>query len=152
MVNWLYSGHDDLANHGWRVAGFVGNLATHLQFPAETVSLFTLAGVLHDVGKRHLPRRILDKDGPLTAMEWAIMRLHPELGHRDVWSDVAPVVSRAILHHHERFDGTGYPFGLAGSAIPEASRALLVADAFDAMTSTRTYQPAMPVDWAIAEL
>ncbi|HEY5889667.1 MAG TPA: HD domain-containing phosphohydrolase, partial [Acidimicrobiia bacterium] len=77
---------------------------------------------------------------------------HPELGFAMTRNRLDARVSEAILYHHERFDGQGYPFGLAGNAIPILSRIVLVADAFDAMTSTRAYQPALPVDFAVGEI
>jgi HD-GYP domain-containing protein (c-di-GMP phosphodiesterase class II) len=80
------------------------------------------------------------------------MERHPELGFAMTRNRLDPKIAEAILYHHERFDGAGYPFGLAGEAIPILSRIVLVADAFDAMTSKRAYQPALPADFAIHEI
>jgi len=100
-----------------------------------------------------VPAEVLCKPGPLTEEEWVQMRQHPTtalhiLGPIDSTSNAVP----AILHHHEHFDGSGYPEGLAGDDIPMASRILLVADAFDAMTTDRPYRKAMPIEAAIEEL
>lgn len=108
---------------------------------------------IHDVGKIGVPDRVLQKPGPLDDDEWALMRRHPEIGARMV--SAAPFLQGAreiILHHHERWDGGGYPFGLAERAIPFAARVFSVVDAFDAMASARPYRQAMPVDQAVQEL
>jgi HD-GYP domain-containing protein (c-di-GMP phosphodiesterase class II) len=80
------------------------------------------------------------------------MERHPELGFAMTRNRLDPKISEAILYHHERFDGSGYPFGLEADAIPILSRIVLVADAFDAMTSKRAYQPALPVEFAVSEI
>ncbi|MFJ4963715.1 HD-GYP domain-containing protein [Streptomyces sp. NPDC088729] len=111
------------------------------------------AGILHDIGKLGVPTRVLRKDGPLTPEERRVMELHPEYGHEIVRGiGFLDEARAAILHHHERLDGTGYPYGLSGGAIPEFARVVAVADAFDAMTSTRSYRRARPVPAALAEL
>jgi HD-GYP domain-containing protein (c-di-GMP phosphodiesterase class II) len=111
-----------------------------------------LAGILHDVGKIHLDPGILGKPGPLDDSERELMNRHPELGFAMTRNRLDPKVAEAILYHHERFDGMGYPFGLVAEEIPILSRIILVADAFDAMTSTRAYQAALPAEFAIAEI
>ncbi|HEX9888940.1 MAG TPA: HD domain-containing phosphohydrolase, partial [Nitriliruptorales bacterium] len=108
---------------------------------------------LHDVGKIGVPDSVLLKPGPLDDHEWEIMKRHPEIGAQIV--QAAPFLQGArdvILHHHERWDGRGYPFGLRGSAIPFSARVFGCIDAFDAMTSDRPYRKAMPVDRAMQEL
>ncbi len=108
---------------------------------------------LHDVGKVGIPDRVLGKPGPLSEEEWTLVRRHPLTGARIV--EPVPFLSGAvevIRHHHERFDGTGYPDGLEGEEIPLAARIFAVADAFDAMTSGRPYRPALPVARAGEEL
>ena len=109
--------------------------------------------MLHDVGKIHVPEEILRKTGPLDETEWCEMRKHAAAGAEIVASveGLEPIVAW-IRHSHERMDGLGYPDGLAGEAIPQASRILLVADAFDAMTSDRSYRKALGRDEALAEL
>lgn len=108
---------------------------------------------LHDIGKVGIPEWILCKSGPLSGPEWAVMRTHPTIGAQIV----APIrfLSEAvdvIRHHHERFDGRGYPDGLKGGHIPLAARIFAVADSFDAMTSDRPYRLARSLDLALAEI
>ncbi len=108
---------------------------------------------LHDVGKIGVPDRILTKPGPLDDDEWAAMRRHPEVGAQLVAA--APFLQGArdvILHHHERWDGRGYPYGLSAEAIPFSARLFTVIDAYDAMTTDRPYRDALPIDRALREL
>ncbi len=143
---------EDLHGHVHRVSDLAVNLGTSLGLGEIDLDRLALAGVLHDVGKIHLDPGILGKPGPLDPNERELMNRHPELGFAMTRNRLDPKVAEAILYHHERFDGTGYPFGLAGEEIPILSRIILVSDAFDAMTSTRAYQPALPVDFAINEI
>jgi ribonuclease P protein subunit RPR2 len=108
---------------------------------------------LHDIGKVGIPEHILCKAGPLSEQEWTVMRGHPVIGAQIV----APIAFLAdavslIRHHHERFDGTGYPDGLTGMQIPLGARVFAVADSFDAMTSDRPYRRAMGIERALAEI
>ncbi|HEX5950384.1 MAG TPA: HD domain-containing phosphohydrolase [Actinomycetota bacterium] len=108
---------------------------------------------LHDIGKVGIPEHILCKRGPLSAEEWRVMRTHPLIGAQIV----APIAFlrgavELVRHHHERFDGSGYPDGLHGERIPLAARVFAVADSFDAMTSDRPYRSAMGVERALAEI
>jgi putative nucleotidyltransferase with HDIG domain len=106
---------------------------------------FTFACLLHDVGKIGVPERILMKPGALTAEEWEVMRRHPQTGARVVRPlGLAPVVTEVVLHHHERWDGRGYPEGLAGERIPLAARVFSVCDALEAMTAARPYRGPLP--------
>ncbi|HXF36445.1 MAG TPA: HD-GYP domain-containing protein [Actinomycetota bacterium] len=108
---------------------------------------------LHDIGKVGIPEAILRKRGPLSDAEWEVMRSHPTLGARIV--EPMRFLGEAALvirHHHERFDGTGYPGGLRGDAIPLPARIFAVADAFDAMTSDRPYRAPLPRERALGEL
>ena len=112
-----------------------------------------LAGLLHDVGKIGIPDNILLKAGPLARDEWEVMKSHPIVG-ATILKPIklyADVVS-AVLTHHENFDGTGYPYGVAGNDIPRISRILRVADSFDAMTTTRAHRPSRSADEAIHEI
>jgi len=143
---------EDLHGHVHRVSDLAVNLGTGLRLADSDLDCLALAGVLHDVGKIHLDPMILGKPGPLDPSEKDLMQRHPELGFAMTRNRLDARVSEAILYHHERYDGAGYPFGLQGTAIPILSRIVLVADAFDAMTSTRAYQPALPVDFAVAEI
>jgi putative nucleotidyltransferase with HDIG domain len=141
-----------LAAHSRNVAAFAGEIAARLGVDAETVERIELAGRLHDVGKVGIPDHIVEKPAPLEPDELAVMRTHPELGAELLAGlDCAPV-DDWIRHHHEHWDGTGYPGGLAGEEIPLASRIILVADAYDAMLSDRSYRAAMMPGFAIAEL
>ncbi len=143
---------EDLHGHVHRVSDLAVDLGTGLGLPEEDLDCLALAGVLHDVGKIHLDSAILGKPGPLDESERELMQRHPELGFAMTRNRLDAKVAEAILYHHERFDGQGYPFGLIGEGIPILSRIVLVADAFDAMTSTRAYQPALPIEFAVGEI
>ncbi|MQA78558.1 MAG: HD domain-containing protein [Streptosporangiales bacterium] len=139
--------------HSERVSQLSTLMGREAGFSDERVALLGYAGLLHDIGKIRVPTQILQKAGPLTRDEYAAIQLHPVYGQammRDVsfLDDVLP----GILHHHERFDGAGYPMGLAAYDIPEFARVITVADAFDCMTSTRSYRPARSTEEALAEL
>ena len=143
---------EDLHGHVHRVSNLAVDLGTGVGLPEEDLDRLALAGVLHDVGKIHLDPGILAKPGPLSEQEFELMRRHPEMGFAMTRNRLDNKVSEAILYHHERYDGDGYPFGLRAEGIPILSRIVLVADAFDAMTSTRAYQPALPVDFVVQEI
>ena len=143
---------EDLHGHVHRVSDLAVDLGSGIGLGEDDLDRLALAGVLHDVGKIHLDPGILGKPGPLDENERELMQRHPELGFAMTRNRLDPKVAEAILYHHERFDGRGYPFGLAGAEIPILSRIVLVADAFDAMTSTRSYQPALPVSFAVNEI
>ncbi|MEU6478353.1 HD-GYP domain-containing protein [Streptomyces sp. NPDC047017] len=139
--------------HSERVGQASVLIARELGMDEERVEVLRFAGILHDVGKLGVPTRLLRKDGPLTPEERAVIELHPEYGHEMVRGiSFLGEARSAILHHHERLDGSGYPYGLAGGQIPECARVVAVADAFDAMTSTRSYRRSRPVGAALAEL
>ncbi|MBN0047952.1 HD-GYP domain-containing protein [Streptomyces actuosus] len=139
--------------HSERVGRASVMIARELGLDAQRVEVLRFAGVLHDVGKLGVPTRLLRKDGPLTPEERRVIELHPEYGHEIVRGiSFLGEARSAILHHHERLDGRGYPYGLAGPQIPEPARVVAVADAFDAMTSTRSYRRARPVSAALEEL
>ncbi len=127
--------------HSERVAGMAQRLARRLGFSPSEARVLAQAGLLHDLGKIGIPESVLRKPGPLTGEEWALMREHPVVGARIVaplefFSEGALI----IRHHHERQDGSGYPAGLAGGAIPLGARIVAVADVFDALTSERPYR------------
>ena len=114
---------------------------------------FLFGCLLHDVGKIGVPERILNKAGPLSEDEWEVMRLHPETGVRVIGPlGLAPMVSDLVLHHHERWDGGGYPGGLAGDGIPLAARIFSVCDALEAMTARRPYRRPLTPAAAMAEI
>ncbi|WP_329455741.1 HD-GYP domain-containing protein [Streptomyces sp. NBC_01497] len=139
--------------HSERVGRASAMIAAELGMDRDRLEALRFAGILHDVGKLGVPTRVLRKDGPLTEQERRVIELHPEYGHEIVRGiGFLGQARSAILHHHERLDGTGYPHGLCGDEIPEFARVVAVADAFDAMTSTRSYRRARPVGTAVAEL
>ena len=135
--------------HSERVGAWSGRLATALRLPPAEVETIVQAGLLHDIGKIGVPETILQKAGPLSPEEWRIMRAHPVTGAQIV----APFeffegAARVIRHHHERWDGSGYPDGLTRDEIPLEARIVAVADVFDALTSARSYRPALSRDAA----
>ncbi|MCM2576130.1 HD-GYP domain-containing protein [Streptomyces meridianus] len=139
--------------HSERVGRASVLIARELGMADDRLEVLRFAGILHDVGKLGVPTRLLRKEGPLTPEERRVIELHPEYGHEMVRGiGFLREARAAILHHHERLDGRGYPYGLAGSQIPEFARVVAVADAFDAMTSTRSYRRARPVRAAVDEL
>ncbi|MFE9722953.1 HD-GYP domain-containing protein [Streptomyces sp. NPDC005794] len=139
--------------HSERVGRASELIARELGMEESRMEALRFAGILHDVGKLGVPTRVLRKDGPLTPEERRVIELHPEYGHEIVRGiGFLDEARAAILHHHERLDGSGYPYGLAGDSIPEFARVVAVADAFDAMTSTRSYRRGRPVPAAVEEL
>jgi HD-GYP domain-containing protein (c-di-GMP phosphodiesterase class II) len=146
--------HDlDTFRHVDRVAAFAYLIGQEMEFGAARLRKLVLAGQMHDIGKIGLAPHILTKPGKLTDEEWAAIKQHPGKGHEIVSRlNGFGSVARIIRHHHEHFDGRGYPDGLAQEAIPLESRIISVADTFDALTSERPYRPAMSVEQAEAEL
>jgi len=139
--------------HTWRVTNFAVELAKELGWDEARQREVQMGGVLHDVGKIAVDNAILSKPDQLTMDEFDKMKVHPERG-ADLLRDVKflqPVIPYC-LYHHERWDGTGYPFGLKGEEIPIQGRLIAVADTFDAMTSTRPYRKGMASATALAEL
>ena len=146
-------GERGLADHGMSVAGLVARAARVLALSESLSARIELAALLHDVGKVELPPSVLDHPGALSSEQWAQIRSHPARGERLVLAvpgleRIAPIVR----HHHERWDGFGYPDGLAGSGIPLGARIVHACDAFDAMTETRSYRAPVSVEEACCEL
>jgi HD-GYP domain-containing protein (c-di-GMP phosphodiesterase class II) len=145
----------DLATfrHVDRVAAYAYMIGQELGLGPARLRDLVLAGQLHDVGKIGLPTYILTKPGKLTPEEWEIIQQHPhkgwEIANR---TKKVKTLAHVIRHHHERFDGNGYPDGLAGEEIPLEARIISVADTFDAVTSERPYRPVMSISDAKAEL
>ncbi len=139
--------------HSQRVALLSRHLARAAGLSDEDVEQIYVAALLHDVGKIGVPEGVLQKAGKLTDEEFAQMKRHPLIGSR-ILQDVRQLrhVLPGVLHHHERFDGRGYPDGLADDHIPLMGRIICLADSFDAMTSDRTYRKGMPVEVALAEI
>ena len=132
------------AHHSERVAAMVLVLASALGLSSSDTTLVHTAAYLHDIGKINVPDTVLHKAGPLTDAEWEEIRRHPVAGY-EILHKVEQFQEAAVLvrHHHERWDGKGYPDGLAGEDIPLGSRIIAVADSIDAMMSNRSYRPAM---------
>ncbi len=139
--------------HSQRVSEYCELIANLLKLSSNEVKLLKISGVLHDIGKIAISDAILNKPGKLTNYEWEQIKKHPEIGFRILSASTKYVeISNDILHHHERFDGTGYPQGLAGEDIPVGSRIIALADAYDAMTSQRAYRPTLSKEEAIKEI
>ena len=135
------------------IATIVVSMARQLQLPDADIDRLRIAALLHDVGKVAVPKEILEKTTALTSAEWRTVVQHPRVGqvileHASALKDAVPI----ILHHHERYAGHGYPFGLRANEIPLGARIVAVADAYDAMTTDRPYKRAMSHVAAIAEL
>jgi HD-GYP domain-containing protein (c-di-GMP phosphodiesterase class II) len=139
-------------NHSERVALYATAVAVYLGLPIEHIELVAIAGTLHDVGKLGVPDSVLLKPGPLTDDELMLVQRHSEAGEGTVLALGLAEVAIWIRHHHERWDGGGYPDGLAGEAIPLPSRIIGAADALDAMTTARAYRQALSLEQAKREL
>jgi HD-GYP domain-containing protein (c-di-GMP phosphodiesterase class II) len=139
--------------HSERVALLSQRLAREIGLPEPQVERVYMASILHDVGKIGVPEAVLHKAGKLTDEEFAQMKRHPQIGAR-ILADIKQVedLIPGVLHHHERFDGKGYPANLSGDNIPLMGRIICIADCFDAMTSNRTYRRALPLEVAMIEV
>jgi diguanylate cyclase (GGDEF)-like protein len=153
LLRALSERHPKLGAHAAGVAELAEALARQLNLAEEEVARARLAGALHEVGKMAIPDVILEKPGRLTDHEWNFVRGHTLIGERILHAATAlSYVANVVRSSHERFDGTGYPDGLAGTDIPLISRIVFVCDAFDSMTSQRPYAEALTIEQAIAEL
>ncbi|HXE30558.1 MAG TPA: HD domain-containing phosphohydrolase [Terriglobales bacterium] len=139
--------------HGERLAFCVGRLAERLGWPPEERRALERAAALHDIGHIATPEAMLLKKGKLTAKEWDVVRRHPAAGE-EMCAPVRPFAASLpiIRHHHERLDGSGYPDGLRGDAIPRGARLFSLADAYDALTTARSYRAALPPARALVQL
>jgi putative two-component system response regulator len=138
--------------HSQRVARQATEIARELGLPAEEATRIHRAGLLHDIGKTFTPKTILDKASSLSVEETTVVRRHSEVGAGMVRPLGDPALTEIVLHHHERFDGDGYPAGLRGEEIPLGARLVAVADTFDALTSVRPYRAAHTAVEAMAVL
>lgn len=139
----------DTGTHIWRMAAFAAHLAAVSGWNESDCRLLELAAPMHDTGKLGIPDAILRKPGKLDEREWTIMKTHSRIGYNILSRSDALVFQLAAevaLHHHERWDGTGYPDGLAGESIPESARIVAIADVFDALSMKRPYKEAWPID------
>jgi diguanylate cyclase (GGDEF)-like protein len=139
-------------SHSERVAALSGRIASQLGRSSEEIELTRLAGSLHDLGKLAIPEEILRKPSALTEAERLVLERHPQIGYRMLESLGVEPIAEWVLHHHERWDGTGYPDGLEGGLIPLGARIIFVADAFDAMTSNRLYRVPLTHEEALREV
>lgn len=139
--------------HSERVAYYIRKLATHLGLEEELIRLLEYSSFLHDIGKLDTPREILNKKSPFSASDWAIMREHPQWGAEILrpLKLLEPVIPM-VLHHHENYDGTGYPAGLQGEGIPYFARMLRIVDSFDAMQTVRPYHQPLSLEKILFEL
>jgi putative two-component system response regulator len=143
----------DTGGHILRVQSTSRELALEAGFDAAAADDVGWAAMLHDVGKLHVPDRILLKPGPLNAAEWALMRQHSIWGEEILARGAGFALARQIARwHHENFDGTGYPDALRAEQIPLAARIVRITDAFDAITNDRPYRPGRSVEEALDEL
>lgn len=141
--------------HSLEVAEISRILAFSLGLGTEAANIIHIAGHLHDIGKIGVPDAIIHKQGPLTDAEMFFIRIHPEIG-ADILRPVREIadsgICEMVLHHHEHYDGKGYPFGIKGEAIPKGARIIAVADSLSAMTGTRPYRAAKNFDTALDEI
>ena len=139
---------NDTGVHIWRMAAYASALANACGWSTDACKLIELAAPMHDTGKIGIPDLILKKPGKLDAAEWVVMKTHSIIGHKILSKSKAPVFQLAAeiaLGHHERWDGSGYPGGLACNLIPESARIVAIADVFDALTMKRPYKEAWPL-------
>jgi putative two-component system response regulator len=145
----------DTGVHIWRMAAYSKALAIELGWSESAAELLELAAPMHDTGKIGIADTILVKPGKLDDDEWAIMRRHCQIGYDILSKSNAPIFKLAAeiaLNHHEKWDGSGYPNGLAGTFIPESARIIAITDVFDALTMQRPYKEAWPIDKALATI
>ena len=128
--------------HSQRVSTLCEKIAIIMDFDDDDVNKMRMEGLMHDIGKIGIDEKVLNKKQKLSADEWNEIKRHPEIGYRILSSSKEfSEISKDILQHHERWDGTGYPMGLKGEEIKLQARIIAIADSYDAMTSTRTYGP-----------
>lgn len=153
LANAVATTHPATASHSQRVARLAANLAAAMGLSPEDLEAVVTGALLHDVGKLGVPEEILQKQRPLSVDEWALLRRHAEAGEAICRPlAMATRLGPIIRHHHERWDGRGYPDGLAGDAIPVGARVVAVVDAFDAIVQDRPYRPARSAHEALAEI
>ena len=145
----------DTGTHIWRMAAYSSALAAAAGWSKEDCLQLELAAPMHDIGKLAIPDAILHKPAKLDAQEWATMQTHSEVGYKILSKSAAPLLQMAATVarcHHERWDGLGYPQGLAGEAIPEMARIVSIADVFDALSTKRPYKDVSPLERVVQTL
>ena len=139
--------------HSWRVAALAQRIAERMKVPPKWVEVIHIAAHLHDIGKVGVPDFILNKPGPLLDYEYELIKAHSRIGYTIIRKlSLLDETSLFILHHHERWDGKGYPAGISGKEIPLGARIIGAVDTFDAITSHRPYRNSGTVDDALAEI
>ena len=149
LINAMEAKSPYLRGHSHRVAAVAATVAAELGFPEQSIEQVRMAGHLHDVGKIGVRESVLDKPGSLTAEEFAHVKEHVTIGLNILAPLPLGPALDFIAHHHERIDGSGYPFGLSGDAVSLGGRILGAADALDALTSPRPYRDAMTAEEAL---
>ena len=142
----------DTGVHIWRMGSYCGVIAQALSWEKTAVKMIELASPMHDTGKIGIPHAILRKPGPLDSEEWVVMKTHSQIGYNILCKSKSLVFRMAAeiaLNHHEKWDGSGYPNGLKGEAIPESARIVALADVFDALTMKRPYKEAWSIERAL---
>ena len=153
VINSLFAKSDRESEHSKRVSDLCEFIAKKLHMPQTEIRRMRIAGLMHDIGKIGISENILNKSGKLSEIEWEQMKRHPEIGFRILSASNEFVdISSAILEHHERWDGKGYPRGIRGESISVQARIIAIADAYDAMTSERSYKQPKTIQEAIDEI
>lgn len=141
------------AGHQRRVAQLACAIANEMGLPEKQIEGIRMAGLIHDIGKITVPAEVLSKPGPLSKLEYGLIKAHPQVGHDVLKGIEFPwPVAQIVLQHHERLDGSGYPQGLSGEDILLETRILAVADVVEAMASHRPYRPPRGLDKALKEI
>lgn len=144
---------DNTVEHVQRISDLTRRICLKLGMSTRESDQIGFFSMMHDVGKIHIPDNILTKPGPLANEEWAVMKTHTIVGEKILSHTASYQTARAIArNHHEHWDGSGYPDGLKGKAIPVPVRIVTVADVFDGLIHTRPYKDAWPVEKALAEM
>lgn len=153
LQNTLFERSYETEQHAERLKTLTFEIGRKIGLAANQMDDLALLATLHDIGKLAIPEEILSKPGPLSPEEWSVMKKHPDVGHRII-QDIPDLahIAEAILAHHERWDGSGYPNGLKGTEIPLIARILSIVDSYDAMTNKRVYQEAVSHEQALAEI
>ncbi len=153
LQNTLFERSYETEQHAERLKNLAFEMGRKIGLAANQMDDLALLATLHDIGKLAIPEKILSKPGPLSSEEWSIMKKHPSIGHRII-QDIPDLahIAEAILAHHERWDGNGYPNGLKKTEIPLIARILSIVDSYDAMTHKRVYQEAISHEQALAEI
>jgi HD-GYP domain-containing protein (c-di-GMP phosphodiesterase class II) len=154
LMEFLALKDPNLKIHSQSVEKYSTELAQRLNLPETEIKNIAMASALHDLGKMYVPAPILQKPGKLNDQEQAIMEKHPVDGSNILGNipGIPKAVGYMVKHHHEKWDGSGYPDKLSGNEIPLAARIISIADAFDAMTSNRDYRKALPIEEAVERL